>query len=104
MSSGEPPEVELAEPERVAGTVRLRLSVRHPQARPTVVVLVTGDDGATWWPVGVDPDDEIVVNEAHLPSRARCRFRVVATAGISATTVDSGPIDLPPACPGSRRS
>lgn len=78
--------------------VRLRVEARHPRETPSVAVLFTGDDGQTWWPVAFDPaDGEVSVAASSLPSRGSCRFRVVATAELLSTVVDTESVDLPPA-------
>ena len=97
IDAGEPPSLELAGPQRHDGTVRLGISATHPRETPAVVVFYSGDDGESWTPVAHDPGDVVELDKEHLPSRGTGRFRVVATAELVATTVESEPFDLAPA-------
>ncbi len=87
-----------SEAEHGPAQVSFRVTAQHQREAPSVVVLFTGDDGRTWWPVVFDPPEgNVSVVASSLPSRGSCRFRVVATAELMSTVVDTEPVDLLPA-------
>jgi hypothetical protein len=93
---GEPPTVELSGPEQRENFLALRVYAQHPRERPSVIVLFSGDDGATWQPVAFDPpEDELLVETKSLPGGERCFFRAVATAELRSSSADSSPFELP---------
>ena len=94
---GEAPRVEISGPERREGALVLRVRAHHPRTPPSVVVLFTGDDGETWWPVAIDPaqTDPLVVSLSALPGGDSCRFRAVATAEFRTASADSDAFSLP---------
>ena len=93
---GEPPRVELSGPERRDQLLALRVHAEHPRARPSVVVLFSGDDRATWEPVAFDPPNgEVLVEGERLQGGERCFFRAVATAELRSASADSSPFELP---------
>ena len=82
LDVGEAPSVEVSGPERREGSLVLHIRVRHPRAEAWLAVLFTGDDGQTWSPVAVDPEqsEPLTVDASSLPGGEACRFRAVATA------------------------
>ncbi|MDQ6907676.1 MAG: hypothetical protein M3176_12685 [Chloroflexota bacterium] len=93
---GEPPRVELSGPERRDQFLALRLHAEHPRTSPSVVLLFSGDDRATWEPVVFNPaNGEVLVEIDRLPGGERCFFRAVATAELCAATADSATFELP---------
>jgi hypothetical protein len=93
---GEPPRVELRGPERRDQFLALHLHAEHPRVRPSVVLLFSGDDRATWQPVIFDaPNGEVLVESERLPGGERCFFRAVATAELRSASADSSPFELP---------
>jgi hypothetical protein len=96
---GEPPQVELSGPERRDQFLALRVHAHHPRVRPSVVLLFSGDDRATWQPVVFDPpDSEVLVESERLPGGERCFFRAIATAEFRSASADSSPFELPRSC------
>ncbi|WP_143198937.1 hypothetical protein [Bradyrhizobium sp. NAS80.1] len=92
---GEPPQVELSGPERRDQFLVLRVHAHHPRARPSIVVLFSGDDRATWQPVAFDPPDgEVLVESERLPGGERCFFRAIATAEFRSASADSSQFEL----------
>jgi len=95
VDSGEAPDLEVSEPERDDVNLRFRVVASHPRVTASVAVLFTGDDGETWWPIAIDPTDgEVTVNASSLPSKGQGRFRVVATAELLSTVVETGVVEL----------
>jgi hypothetical protein len=93
---GEPPRVELSGPERRDQFLALRVHADHPRVRPSVVLLFSGDDRATWQPVAFDPPNgEVLVESERLQGGERCFFRAVATAELRSASADSSPFELP---------
>jgi hypothetical protein len=93
---GEPPRVELSGPERRDQLLALRLHADHARVRPSVVLLFSGDDRATWQPVAFDPPNgEVLVESERLQGGERCFFRAVATAELRAASADSSSFELP---------
>jgi hypothetical protein len=93
---GEPPRVELHGPERRGHTLALRVHAEHPRERPSVVVFFSGDDGATWQPVALDPaNGELLVETERLSGGEHCFFRAVATAELRSASADSASFELP---------
>ena len=98
LEVGEPPTVEVLGPDRREQYLALRVNSDHPRVQPSVAVLFSGDDGATWQPVALDPPEgEVVVEAERLPGGGRCRFRAIATAELRSATADTEPFELPPA-------
>lgn len=96
VGSGEPPQLEVSEPQQANEHIQFRITARHPRVTPSVVVLFTGDDGQNWWPVAFDPPDgEITVAVSSLPAGRQSRFRIVATAQLRSAVLETGLIDLP---------
>ena len=96
VEAGEAPELSVAGPRYEDPVVRLRVEARHPRVTPTVSVLVTADDGATWWPVALDPaEGEVAVPVDALPAGGAVRFRVTATAELRAAVTETEPLELP---------
>jgi hypothetical protein len=96
LEVGEPPRVELSGPERRDQFFVLRVHAHHPRVQPSLVVLFSGDDRATWQPVAFDPPSgEVLVESERLPGGDRCFFRVVATAEFRSASADSSPFELP---------
>lgn len=108
LEAGGAPRVEIAGPERRDGSLAVQLQTQAPLPRQnsgdgstsapvSVVVLFSGDDGATWQPVAFDPPNgEVLVDADRLPGGERCRFRAVATAGLRAAHADTEPFELAP--------
>lgn len=98
VDSGEAPHLEVSEPERGESDLRFHITARHPRATPSIAVLFTGDGGQSWWPIAFDPPDgAVVVTVSSLPSRGQSRFKVIATADLLSTVVETGTVDLPSA-------
>jgi hypothetical protein len=96
LQAGEPPSLELGRPRPDGGRIAISVRVAHPRVRPSVVVLFTGDDGESWHPVAVDPDEgEVVLEARYLAGGERCRFRAVATAELQAREAESETFALP---------
>lgn len=97
LDVGEAPSIEVSGPERREGSLDLYIHVDHPRSQASLVVLFTGDDGETWWPVAIDPpqSDPLVVDASSLPGGESCRFRAVATAELRAASADSQSFSLP---------
>ena len=97
LDVGEAPSVEVSGPEPREGSLDLHVHVHHPRSQASLVVLFTGDDGETWWPVAIDPpqSDPLVVDVSSLPGGESCRFRAVATAELRAASADSQSFSLP---------
>ena len=97
LDVGEAPSVEVSGPERREGALALHIRVRHPRAQASLAVLFTGDDGRTWTPVAIDPEqtDPLVVDASNLPGGESCRFRAVATAEFRSASADSETFSLP---------
>ena len=97
LDVGEAPSVEISGPERREGSLVLRIKVHHPRSRASLVVLFTGDNGKTWLPVAIDPEqyDPLVVDVSSLPGGESCRFRAVATAELRPNAADSESFSLP---------
>ncbi|GAC1323101.1 MAG: hypothetical protein NVSMB2_20640 [Chloroflexota bacterium] len=94
---GEAPHLDVSPPERHDGRIRFSVGAQHPREAATIAILFTGDDGVTWWPIAVDPPrGQVDVADNCLPSRGHSRFRIIATAELQATVVDTAPIDLSP--------
>jgi len=97
LDVGEAPSVEISGPGRREGALILHIGVNHPRARVSLAVLFTGDDGATWSPVAIDPEqsDPLRIDVSSLPGGESCRFRAVATAEFRAASADSKSFALP---------
>ena len=94
---GEAPSIEISGPERREGSLVLHIRTRHPRSDVSLAVLFTGDDGRTWSPVAIDPEqsDPLIVNASSLPGGESCRFRAVATAEFRSASADSKTFSLP---------
>lgn len=95
LQVGEAPSLELGRPEITEETVELSVRARHPRAAPSIVVLFTGDDGRTWMPVTDNAPERLRLDAMRLPGGAACRFKVIATAELSATMRETETFDLP---------
>ena len=97
LDVGEAPSVEISGPEQREQSLILKIRVHHPRSHPSIAILFTGDDGETWSPVAIDPEqyDPFVVEPSRLPGGESCRFRVVATAEFRAASADSNSFLLP---------
>jgi hypothetical protein len=92
---GRAPRVEISEPRRREGRMIVRVRATHPKETPSVAVLFTADDGATWQPVAFDPPNgEVAVDADRLPGGARCRFRAIATAALRSATAETESFEL----------
>lgn len=97
LDAGEAPSISLGSPSIEGNALRVRIRADHPRQQPSVVVLFTGDDGASWQPVAHDPaDGEVVLDVDRLTGGDRCRLRAVATAELRSAEADSDPFRLPP--------
>jgi hypothetical protein len=97
LDVGEAPSVEISGPERQEGSLILHVRVHHPRSDVSLAVLFTGNDGETWSPVAIDPEqnEPLVVDASSLPGGESCRFRAVATAEFRAASADSDSFSLP---------
>ena len=97
LDVGEAPSVEVSGPERREGSLVLHIRVRHPRSHASLAVLFTGDDGQTWSPVAIDPEqtEPLVVDASSLPGGESCRFQAVATAEFRSASADSESFSLP---------
>ncbi len=76
----------------------VRVRARHPRATPSIAVLFSGDDGATWLPVGFDPPDgELSVEAERLPGGEHCHFRAIAGAELQSAVADTEAFEMRPA-------
>ena len=82
LDVGEAPRIEISGPEMQEESLTLYIRTHHPRSQVSLVVLFTGDDGKTWSPVAIDPNETnpLVVNATSLTGGESCRFRAVATA------------------------
>ncbi len=94
---GEAPGIEISGLERLKSSLVLNFRIHHPRCPVSLIVLFTGDDGRTWHPVAIDPnqDEPLVVDVANLPGGDSCRFRAVATAEFRSAFADSESFLLP---------
>ncbi|MPR13052.1 hypothetical protein [Microvirga tunisiensis] len=96
LEVGEPPSLELGRPQPDGERVAIPVLAAHPRVRPSVLVLFTGDDGESWHPVAVDPEEgEVALEARYLAGGERCRFRAVATAELQACEAESETFALP---------
>ncbi len=97
LDVGEAPSIEVSGPERREDSLVLHIRVRHPRSHASLAVLFTGDDGQTWVPVAIDPEqsEPLIVNASSLPGGESCRFRAVATAEFRVASADSESFSLP---------
>ena len=97
LDVGEAPSLEVSGPQQREGSFLLDIRAHHPRAEVSLVVLFSGDDGETWLPVAIDPEEHepLVIDASSLPGGRSCRFRVVATAELRSTSADSESFSLP---------
>ncbi len=96
LEAGQPPRVAIQGPTRRRdGRLVATVRARHPRTTPSVAVLFSADDGATWIPVALDPDGgQVVIDPARLPGGERCRLRALATAELRSASADSEPFEV----------
>lgn len=91
----EPPSVLVEGPENREGRLVLRVRTEHPREQVSVVVLFSADNGTTWQPVAFDPPrNRVVIESDTLSGGERCLFRVIGTAELQSTTVDTEVFEL----------
>lgn len=93
---GEAPRVEIRNVERRDDRINIRVRAEHPREKPTIVVLVSGDDGERWQPVAFNPvEGKVSLPIERFPVGKRCRIRAVATAELRSATAETDLIELP---------
>ena len=95
LSFGEAPEVEISQPIVEDGAVATTIRTRHPQAPVSVVLVFSGDDGASWSPVSINPPEgDVRFPAGRLSGGTRCRFRAIATAELRSAIAETAPFEL----------
>ena len=91
-----------ADPPRIGGTnrrdnlLRVRWQASHPRRAVRSLLRYTADDGQTWRTIGVHTlHARQVVNLDLLPGGEKCRFQVIASAGLRTITRETATMALP---------
>jgi hypothetical protein len=92
----EAPSLRVDEPKLEKRTATIEWHAEHPDRELAFIVDYSNDDGTSWRTLSPSRTSaSLTVDLRRLPGGDRCRFRVLATAGIRTTSATTSPVEVP---------